>query len=470
MHSGVTTMAHSSSPRRGTALVGFLAGILLVLCGFALGILADRELFSGSGAPAPVASNLAPTVPIPILPPIPTDTVPPGAPTSTPRPQPTQVPTVTPRPSDPAISVTPAQKTTPEQLRAQFDEFWQAFQLLEDHFYYRPIDEQQLVYGAIKGLYSAAGDENTFFLPPDAAKQRRDADNGQFVGIGVYLDSTKTDLTIASPIPNGPAAEAGIKAGDVIIAVDGQSITGIARDDQTTSLRGKEGTQVRLTIRRAGVPDFDVTLTRKVIVIPPVTLDIRPDGIGVLKITAFNDYTDDQLNAAFKRVRDEHLQGLVLDLRNNGGGHVDSALGLLGRFLPKDDLALLEDTRQTGGTLKPITVRVDGDQVLAIPLTVLVNGGTASASEIVAGALQDYGRATLVGVKTFGKGSEQGNYPFADGAMARITVTNWFTPRQRPIQKAGLMPDVVVEQPEGTTTDPQLAKAVEVLQGKIGVG
>jgi carboxyl-terminal processing protease len=450
----------------GMALIGFLAGILLVLSGFALGILADRELFGGGSAPAPAVSALAPTVPIPTIPPVPTDTVPPGAPTSTPRPQPTPVPTVTPRPSYPCISVDQAQKTTPDQLRAEFDEFWKAFQLLEDRFYYRPINEQQLVYGAIKGLYSAAGDDYTVFLPPEAAKQRRDADNGQFVGIGVYIDTTKADLTITSPIPNGPAAQAGIRAGDVIIAVDGQSIVGLAQADQTKGLKGAEGTQVRLTIRRAGVPDFDVTVTRRVITTPAVTLDVRPDGIGVMTITAFNDYTDDQVNHAIKQIRDQHLKGLVIDLRNNGGGYVDSARRLLGRFLPKDDLAMLEDRRPTGGTLQPINVLVNGDQVLDIPLAVLVNGGTASASEIVAGSLQDYGRATLVGVKTFGKGSEQEIHPFDDGSTARVTVANWYTPRQRTIQKTGLMPDYVVDQPASGTADPQLAKAIDVLQGQ----
>jgi carboxyl-terminal processing protease len=204
-----------------------------------------------------------------------------------------------------------------------------------------------------------------------------------------------------------------------------------------------------------------------VIITPAVTLDVGPDGIGVMKITAFNDYTDDQVNAAIKRVKDEKVKGLIIDLRNDGGGYVDSARRLLGRFLPQDDLAMLEDRRPTGGTLQPINVLVNGDQVLDIPLAVLVNGGTASASEIVAGSLQDYGRATLVGVKTFGKGSEQEIHPFDDGSTARITVANWYTPRQRTIQKSGLMPDVVVQAPDNGTADPQLDKAVDVVQGKI---
>lgn len=318
-----------------------------------------------------------------------------------------------------------------------------------------------------RGLYSAAGDADTVFLPPDAAQQRRDADNGQFVGIGVTIDMSKSDLTVASTVPSGPAAEAGIKAGDVVLAVDGQSIVGLPQADQTKNLRGKEGTQVRLTIRRAGVPDFDVTVTRRLIVTPAVTLEVRPDGIGVMTVTAFNDFTNDELNVALKRVKDDNLKGLVLDLRNNGGGFVDGAQRLLGCFLPKDDLAMLEDRRPTGGTLRPMPVIVDDDEVLDIPLAVLVNGGTASASEIVAGSLQDYGRATIVGTRTFGKGSVQEIFTFDDGSMARITVAHWYTPRQRPIQQTGLMPDFVVEQPDSGGADRQLAIAVDVLLGKI---
>ncbi len=459
-------MQTSSSSRAGTALLGFLVGIFLVLSGVALGVLADRTFFGGGAAP--VVSSVQATVPIPTVRPVPTDTVPAGAPTSTPRPQPTPVPTVTPRPNDPPVSLDAAQKSTPEDVRTQFEIFWQAFKLLEERFYYRPINEQQLVYGAIKGMYSAAGDDYTVYLPPEAAKQRNDADNGRFVGIGVFIDTTKPDLTIASPIANGPAVEAGIKAGDVIIAVDGQSIVGLVREEQTKNLRGMEGTQVRLTIRRDGTPaPFDITVTRRLIVTPSVTLDVRPDGIGVIKITAFNNHTSEELDAVVKRVKDERVTGIVLDLRNNGGGYVDTARQLLGRFLPKDDLAMLEDRRPTGGILKPIDVMVNGEQLLDIPLTLLVNGGTASSSEIVAGSLQDYGRATLVGTKTFGKGSEQEIHELKDGSNARITVANWYTPRQRVIQKAGLMPDYVVEQPESGREDPQLAKAVDVLKTTI---
>ncbi len=460
-----------SPARSGAALVGFLVGIFLVLGGFALGIVADRTLFGGVSSES--GNTAAVAVVIPTVPPAPTDAVAPGRPTSTPRPAATPVPTVTPRPSDPAISLDPAKNTTPDQLRGQFDTFWKAFGLLEKGFYYRPLDEQKLVYGALKGMFGAAGDDYTVFLPPDAAKDRKAADNGQFVGIGVYVDTSKDDLLITAPIPGGPAEAAGVKAGDVIVAIDGKDVATVPKADRPTAIQGAEGTPVRLTIRRADTPGtpgtIDITVIRKKITVPAVTLNVLPDDIGKITITSFNDHTNKELDDALTQVSDKHLKGIILDLRNNGGGYVDGAQYLLGRFLPKDSVAMLEDRRPTGGKLTPILVKTDGQQFLDVPLVMLVNGGTASASEITAGSLQDYGRATLVGTKTFGKGSEQEVTGLSDGSSVRITVANWYTPKERVIQKQGLAPDDVVERPDTapSTSDPQLDKAVKALRAKI---
>lgn len=458
----------SPPTRAGSALIGFLVGIFLVLSGFALGMVAERELFGTS----PTATTTGQAVAIPTISAPPTDTAAPGRPTSTPRPVPTPVPSVTPRPSDPPISIAGAKNTTPKELQDQFKEFWQAFQLLENSFYYRPLDEQKLIYGALKGMYGASGDDYTVFLEPQANQDRKDSDNGRFVGIGIYVDAqATTELKVASVIRKGPAEAAGVKGGDVITAVDGKSLAGLSLDDQRAPLRGPEGSMVMLTIRRDGEPGpLDLTVTRRKIIIPPVTLDVLPGDIGHLTITGFNDYEQDDLDAALQQVQDKHLKGLVLDLRDNGGGYVQGAQRLLGRFLPKDSVAMLEDRRPTGGQLTPLKVEVKGDQLLDIPLVLLVNGGTASASEITAGALQDYGRATMIGTKTYGKGSEQSVTQFDDGASARVTIANWYTPKQRVIQKQGLTPEIIVEQPKDTPrtmSDPQLDKAVEIIRGKI---
>ncbi len=459
-----------SPTRSGPALVGFLVGVFLALSGFGLGIIADRELFSTSSS-TPATSSASVAAVIPTIPPVPTDTVAPGRPTSTPRPQATPVPTVTPRPSDPAISVDPAKNTTPDQLRGQFDNFWRALDLLEKGFYYRPLDEQKLIQGALKGMFSATGDDYTVYLPPDAAKERKDSDNGRFVGIGVYVDNTKDDLLITGPIPGGPAEAAGIKAGDIVIAIDGKPLTTLAKEDRPTAIRGPEGVPVRLTIRRTGTPGtIDISVTRAKLTIPAVTLDVMPNDIGKITITSFNDFTNQELDDVLKQVKEKQLKGVILDLRNNGGGYVDGAQQLLGRFLPKDSVAMLEDRRPTGGKLTPLYVKSDGPQLLDLPLVMLVNGGSASATEIVAGSFQDYGRAVLVGTKTFGKGSEQEVTALSDGASVRITVANWYTPRERTIQKQGLTPDVVVDRPDTTpgASDPQVDKAVEILRGKFG--
>ncbi len=453
----------SSPTRTGAALVGFLAGILLVLSGFVLGIVADRQM----GGTAPLITQ---AVVLPTFPAVATDTVPAGRPTSTPRPAATPVPTVTPRPSDPPISLTDAKNTTPKELKDQFDIFWQAFQILENNFYYRPLDEQKLIYGALKGMYNSAGDDYTVFLEPKTAQDRKDAENGQFVGIGVYIEQKDGELRITSVIPNGPAAAAGLQSGDVVLSIDGKSLAGLSLEDQRTPIRGPENSIVTLTVRRAGEANpLDIPITRKRIVIPAVTLDVRPDGIGVLKITGFNDHYKQELDDALKQAQDKKVKGLVLDLRDNGGGYVDGARQLLGRFLPKDSLAMLEDRRPTGGNLSPITV-IENGPVFDLPLVVLVNGGTASASEITAGALQDYNRATLIGTKTFGKGSEQSVTQFKDGSSSRVTIANWYTPKQRIIQKEGLVPDMVVEAPKdqrGTAPDPQLGAATDLLRTKI---
>jgi carboxyl-terminal processing protease len=275
---------------------------------------------------------------------------------------------------------------------------------------------------------------------------------------------------VTAPIPGGPAEAAGVKANDVIVAIDGKDVASMAKADRTTPIRGPEGTSVRLTIRRPGTPGtIDITVTRQKINIPAVTLDVMPNSIAHITVTAFNDFTNAQLDTILKQVQDQHLKGIVLDLRNNGGGYVDGAQQLLGRFLPEDSVAMLEDRRPTGGALTPLLVKNNGPQLLDLPMVMLVNGGTASASEIVAGSLQDYGRATLVGTKTFGKGSEQEVTSLADGSSVRITVANWYTPHQRVIQKEGLTPDVVVDKPDTTPAaqDPQLDKAVQVLDGKI---
>lgn len=403
------------STRTGTALLAFLVGAFLTLSGFTLGVITDRAI-SGSAAP---------------------------------------------------------RAATPERLRDEMAEFYRASDLLQKNFYYRPVDEQKLVYAAIKGYVGATGDEYTQFRTPDENKAYRDAANGNFVGLGVYTEVTPDGIRLTGIIAGGPAAEAGLQADDVIIAVDGSPVGGdLKADDIRKLLRGPEGSVVTLVVKRSGATDTrEVPVTRRRVSIPAVTLTILPDNTAHLVVTAFNDNARTQLDEAFGRIRDLKVRGVVLDLRDNGGGYVNEARLLLGQFLPKDTVAMLEDRRPTGGKLTPILVEAGKEGPLDVPLVTLVNGGTASASEIIAGALQDYGRTELVGTKTFGKGSEQSLTSFANGASLQITIANWYTPKQRVVQKQGLQPDVIVEQQTVTRRvgmDPQLDKALEMLRAKMG--
>ncbi len=407
----------SSSSRTGPALLAFMVGALLALSGFALGVVTDRAL-----RPAP----------------------------------------------------TSAQDSVPPELREEFAEFWRAYGLLQRDYYYRPLDEQKMTYAAIKGFVGATGDDYTTFRTPDESRMYSDARNRNFVGLGVYTEITPDGIRLTGIIRDSPAAEAGLQPDDVIVAVDGSPVgKDLKAEDVRTLLRGPEGSTVALVVRRVGGTDTrDVSATRRRVSEPAVTLTVLPDNTAHLVVTAFNDNARVQLNDAFRRIRDEKMRGVILDLRDNGGGYVNEARLLLGQFLPKDTVAMLDDRRPTGGKLTPINVESGTDAPLDIPLVILVNGGTASASEIVAGAVQDYGRGELIGTKTYGKGSQQVVTPFKNGASLQITVANWYTPKERMVQKQGIQPDVTVEQPGAVTrrvgADPQLDRGLSVLRAKIG--
>lgn len=402
-----------------------------------------------------------------------------------------------------AVPTGPAANTLPPGFQAQFADLIQTWQLIQQEYYYRPIDQQQLLYGATRGLLATLGDDYTTFLEPVQQQGVREAMSGDYEGIGVWLETPNGRFTVSAPMKGAPADQAGIRARDVIVSVDGRAVTGLPQDEVVKLIRGKAGTTVRLTIERPGVAGtLDFTITRAVINIPSVTLRMLDGQIAYISVTIFGDKTTAQLDEALKEARANGAKGIILDLRNNGGGWVVAAREMLGRFVdPARGPALYEDrthgaaakallqtptatatsgspvagTPASGGTPRPtldvtgaqsdsIVASKDGVAVYDLPLVLLVNGGTASASEIVAGALQDYGRATLIGTTTFGKGSIQSVHEFKDGASVRITVAQWLTPKKRVIQKHGIVPDIVVEQPQGGD-DAQLARAIAYLRG-----
>jgi len=297
--------------------------------------------------------------------------------------------------------------TVPQDLNEQFKPFWSTFQAVDEEFYGRPVDHQQMIYGAAKGLMESLGDDYSSFLTPQENKVVQSQMEGNFEGVGMYFEKRNDLPTVVSPIPNTPAERAGLRAKDLILAVDGRDITRMSTDQIATLIRGPAGTKVRLTIKRDDQPPFDVELVRAKIDVPAVTLKWLDGNIAHIEVNIFGDKTTSELDKALQEALDKKATGIVLDLRNNGGGWVVAAQEMLGRFLPADKVAFYESHKSDHSDDRPQQVIANGPKALDMPLVVLVNGGTASASELVSGALQDYNRAKLVGEQSFGKGSEQ---------------------------------------------------------------
>jgi carboxyl-terminal processing protease len=346
-----------------------------------------------------------------------------------------------------------ANQVTPPQLRTQFAVFWEVWNLVENEFYHRaPIDRERMIQGAVKGMLDSLGDQYTVYQEPDLAAQTQDHLQGKLGGIGTYLRIADGKAFIYKPIKNSPAAHAGLQQDDEIISVDGTLIEPLIAEldvNQATvkvaaKLRGPEGTQVKLTLRR-GIDNklFDVLITRADITIPSVDSQLLAGDLAYIHVSEFKATTTVEFDAALRELLPHHPKGIILDLRNNPGGYLTNAQEILGRFY--DGVALYED--KNGESLSELhTIAGSSDtQAFNMPLVVLVNGGSASASEIVAGALRDSRTATyLMGEKTFGKGSVQNIHTLSDGGSARITIAHWLTPNKSEIHRLGITPQYMV--------------------------
>lgn len=332
--------------------------------------------------------------------------------------------------------------------------------------------EQRLEYGAIQGMMGTLDPYSTFLVPAEQTAVQEQL-SGEYHGIGVWVDFPNGDLTIVATMPGSPAEEAGLEAGDVIAAADGQSLENTTPQDALNLVRGPEGSTVRLTIRREGTLNtFEVDVERRRIPVQSVTYREMPDvNTAVIRVTVFGDNTTAELDDALNRAREDAVTGIVLDLRNNGGGWVDSAQEMIGRFVPESrGPALYEVLDPDGSDRRELPIVEGGSSTFETPLVVLVNEGTASAAEIVAGALRDYGRAVIVGERTFGKGSVQRVHEFADGSSVRITFAQWLTPSEQRIEGAGIEPDVeVASESSGSSPDPQLVRAIQLISGDADV-
>ena len=310
------------------------------------------------------------------------------------------------------------------------------------------VDEtkpRDLIYGGIKGMLETL-DPHSSFLPPDIFKEMQVETQGSFGGLGIEITVKDRQLTVVAPIEGTPADRAGLHPGDRIVKIDGDPTKDMTLIEAVKKLRGPKGTSVTLTILREESPGpFDLTLVREVIDVKSVRAKDLGDGIAYIRISSFQERTGKDLLKAIEQFQKNGLSALVLDLRNDPGGLLNQAVQVSDLFLDKGQLIVY-----TEGRIKNQDLRFSaehGAQVPKVPMVVLVNGGSASASEIVAGALQDWKRALVLGTKTFGKGSVQTVIPLSDGSGLRLTTAKYYTPKGRSIHGTGIVPDIVVEAP-----------------------
>lgn len=326
------------------------------------------------------------------------------------------------------------------------------------------LDEQKLMTGLKKGLVEAAGDPYTTYFDVDEAKAFNEQLNGSFSGIGAELAKDGSAIVVVSPIAGFPAEKAGLKSKDVIIAIDGQDATGLSVEEAVKRIRGESGTSVKLTIVRNSTETQDLTIQRQVITIPSVESKIIDGNIGYIRITRFAEDTPKLVNQAAAEFKTKGVKGIILDMRGNPGGYLTGAVDISGLWLKQGQIILEE--KRDGKVIKDYKADTTG-ALQGMPTVVLINEGSASASEITAGALKDNNAAQIVGVTSYGKGSVQEFSTFGSGSVLKVTVARWFTPAGKNIDKEGITPTVKVELSEAdakASNDTQLKRAQELLK------
>jgi carboxyl-terminal processing protease len=325
------------------------------------------------------------------------------------------------------------------------------------------LDDEKQAEGALRGYVASLGDPYTVYLNADEAKELSDDLAGQLSGIGVEVGIKNDRLTVIAPIDETPAAQAGIRAGDVIAAIDGQDSSELTLDEAVTKIRGEKGTTVKLTIARSGEDLKELTITRDTITVSSVKSEIKGGDVGYIRVRRFGDDTDTAIRQAAADLAGQGISRIVLDLRDNPGGYLNAAVSVTSEFLA-DGVVVVERGRHVD---ENELVANPGGNLTKAKLVILINEGSASASEITAGALKDNGRATLVGEKTYGKGSVQEVKSLSNGSQLKVTVANWYTPNGVNISKEGIKPDIEVKyttEDANANLDPQLDKALEVVR------
>ncbi len=365
----------------------------------------------------------------------------------------------------PLNSTTIANKTLQGKSEVDFALFWKVWSLLEEKYVnHQTLNAQDLVYGAIKGMLKATGDPYTNFFDPKETKEFSQDIGGSFEGIGAELGIKDNILTVVAPLDESPSQKAGLLAGDKILKIDDKSTADLAIDAAVDLIRGKKGTTVKLTVlHKGGQETSEITITRGLIQVKSVKVEFKDNNIAYLKINQFGEKTSSEFDAAMNQIISHGSKGIVLDLRNNPGGYLTSAVEIASRFIAKGKLVV---TEEDSVGKKDNLYTLGGDKLSNIPLVVLINEGSASASEILAGALRDDSQIKLIGKKSFGKGSVQEFMDLPGKSSVKITVAKWMTPNGDYIMEKGINPDMDVDlslDDFKNEKDPQMDKALEIV-------
>ena len=352
---------------------------------------------------------------------------------------------------------------TPQNL--DFSIFWRAWEVLNTRYVDRPLDSQKLLYGALRGLAEAVGDPYTAFLPPQENKEVKDNLNGRYEGIGAELGMRDGQLTIISPLDGSPAEAVGVQPRDIILKVDDEETAGLSLSEAVSKIRGPAGTVVVLTFERGEEEPFEVEITRQQITIESISWKAKDDGVIYIRVARFGEQTNKDWDAAVGEILTSlspHLPtSIILDVRSNPGGYLQASIHIASEFTNTGVIVYEE----FGNGQRQEFKSDHRGRLLAVPVVVLINEGSASASEILAGALRDLKGSQLVGEQSFGKGTVQDAVEFTDGSSVHVTIARWLTPSGDRLDGIGLTPDVVVERTEEEASagvDSQLEKAIEI--------
>ncbi len=368
-------------------------------------------------------------------------------------------------------------KSPSRSNEVSFDLFWKVWDKVKTKHFDQSIKDEDLFYGAMEGMVASLNDPYTVFFPPKLASEFVESISGKFEGIGAEIGLRDDILTVIAPLPESPAEKSGVKSGDKIIAIDGTNTTGMTVEKAVSLIRGLKDTTVVLNIIHKDTSSaIDISIIRDKIQVPSIYKQNEEDDIVYVRIAQFNQDTTREFDEIVSGILNSNTKGIILDLRNNPGGFLESAIDVAGEWV---DSGLIVTEKLVDGSMKPHYTR-GKHRLKGIPTVVLIDGGSASGSEIVAGALQDFSLATLVGEKSFGKGSVQDFEVFDDGSALKITIAKWYTPLDREIDKNGILPDVKIEKmfapmpnddgseplPDAEIVDFGKKKALEILRKK----